>query len=56
MNTIYSNSGMNDEERASSSTTEQLFVYSASPASLALIEFAREMIIEAFGSLGPETA
>jgi hypothetical protein len=56
MNTVYSNSPMDDEARRQQLYNGQLFVYSATPASLALIEFARELISEAFGSLNPETA
>ena len=56
MNTVYSNSPMDDEARRHQLYEGQLFVYSATPASLALIEFARELISEAFGSLDPETA
>jgi hypothetical protein len=37
MNTIYSNSRMKDEEWRQRLYNGQLFVYSASPASLALI-------------------
>jgi hypothetical protein len=56
MNTIYSNSSMDDEARRQQLYNGQLFVFSASPASLALIDFARELITESFGSLQPETA
>jgi hypothetical protein len=56
MNTVYSNSPMDDEARRQQLYNGQLFVYSANPASLALIGFARELITEAFGSLNPETA
>lgn len=56
MNTVYSNSPMDDEARRQQLYEGQLFVYSATPTSLALIEFARELISEAFGSLDPETA
>jgi hypothetical protein len=56
MNTVYSNSPMDDEARRQQLYEGQLFVYSATPASLALIEFARELISEAFGSQDPETA
>ena len=55
MNTVYSNSPMDDEARRQQLYEGQLFVYSATPASLALIEFARELISE-IGSLDPETA
>jgi hypothetical protein len=47
---------MDDEARRQQLYNGQLFVYSANPASLALIGFARELITEAFGSLNPETA
>jgi hypothetical protein len=56
MNTVYSNSPMDDEARRQQLYEGQLFVYSATPASLALIEFARELISEAFGSVDPQTA
>lgn len=48
MNTVYSNSPMDDGARRQQLYDGQLFVYSATPASLALIEFARELISEAF--------
>jgi hypothetical protein len=47
---------MDDEARRQQLYEGQLFVYSATPTSWALIEFARELISEAFGSLDPETA
>jgi hypothetical protein len=56
VNTIFSNSGMDDETRRQQLYGGQLFVYSAVSSSIDLIQFAREMVAEAFGALDPERA
>jgi hypothetical protein len=56
MNTIFFDSNMSDEARRQHLYDGQLFVFSPCPSSVALCEFAREMIQEAFGSLDPTTA
>jgi hypothetical protein len=56
MNSVFFDPVMNDDERRSLLYAGQLFVYSPRASSLALVEFAREMLKGAFGSLDPETA
>jgi hypothetical protein len=56
VNTVFSNSTMDDEARRQNLYNGQIFVFSARPSSIALIEHARDLITEAFGSLDPETA
>ena len=56
MNTVFSNSTMDDEARRQNLYNGQIFVFSARPSTTALIEHARELIAEAFGSIDPETA
>jgi len=56
MHTIYVDSGLNDDQRRTQLYSGQGFVYSPTAGSLALIELARQLVREAFGSLDPETA
>lgn len=56
MNTIYFDPKVNDDQRRTRLYEGQVFVYSATPGSLGLVELARQIIREAFGSLDPETA
>jgi len=56
MSIIYFDSNLSDEVRRKSLYEGQLFVFSPRPSSIALCEFAREMIQEAFGSLDPRKA
>jgi hypothetical protein len=56
MNTLYFDAGMDDGARREQLYRGQLFVYSAMPSSQALVDLARTLIREAFGSLDPETA
>lgn len=56
MTTVFSNSGADDESRRQLIYGGQIFVYSASAASRALVAFATELIAEAFGERDPETA
>jgi hypothetical protein len=56
MNTIYFDRQLSDDSRRERLYDGQLFVYSKTPGSLKLVEFAQEMIAEAFGGLDPQTA
>jgi Phytanoyl-CoA dioxygenase (PhyH) len=56
MTITYSNPGFSDDERRFHLYDGQVFLYSSRPESRALIEFAQELIGEAFGALDPETA
>jgi hypothetical protein len=56
MHTIYVDAYVSDDVRRSELFDGQLFVYGATPGSLALTDFARTLIREAFGDLDPETA
>jgi len=55
-NTVYYDTEVSDEVRRERLYDGQLFVYSPKPSTLALIEFARSMIEDAFGGLDPRTA
>jgi len=56
MNTVYFDANVHDDQRRRQLYDGQLFVYSATPGSRKLVELARTLIGEAFGSLDPETA
>jgi hypothetical protein len=56
MKTIYIDSQLHDNRRRDQLYNGELFVHSATPSSTALVEHARAMIEEAFGSLQPTTA
>jgi hypothetical protein len=56
MNTIYFDSVISDEDRRKRLYEGQLFVFSPLSSSIALCEFARQMIKEAFGGLDPTLA
>jgi hypothetical protein len=56
MSTIYFDSPMLDSERRARIYDGDVFVYSARPSTLALINFARELVEEAFAPLPPRTA
>ncbi|HEY9826098.1 MAG TPA: phytanoyl-CoA dioxygenase family protein [Stenomitos sp.] len=56
MNTIYFDSDVCDEVRRKKLYEGQIFVFSPCSSTIALCNFAREMIEEAFGSLDPRTA
>lgn len=56
MTTILFNADVTDEERRARLYSGQVLVYDASPASLALVEHARDLIAEAFGPIDPQTA
>ncbi len=56
MTTILFNPDVTDEERRARLYSGQVLVYGASPASLALVEHARDLIAEAFGPIDPQTA
>lgn len=55
-NTIYYDRAISDDERRKELYQGNLFVYTPTPESTALIEFARELIQDAFGTLEPVTA
>jgi hypothetical protein len=54
--TVLSNPDITDDERRSRLYSGQVLVYAASLESLALIEHARNLIADAFGSMDPQTA
>jgi hypothetical protein len=56
MNTIYFDSPLSESVRRQLIFQGDLFVFSPRPASLALCQFADELIRKAFGKLSPETA
>lgn len=56
MNAIYLDAPIPDGERRELLYRGQLLVYSPTPSSLALVEFAQEMAKKAFHPLDPETA
>jgi len=56
MNTVYFDSPISDEMRRERLYQGQLFVFSPRPSSVALCQFADELIREAFGKLSPEKA
>jgi hypothetical protein len=51
--TVYVDAQVSDDRRRESLYDGQLFVYSPKPASLAFIDFAREMICDGFGTSDP---
>ncbi len=53
MNTVYVDSNVSDELRRGRLYAGQLFVISPRPSTVALCEFAKEMIQEAFGAIDP---
>ena len=55
MTGIFFDSNANDTERRSRLFGGDVFVYSPRPATLALIDFARELIEEAFAPLPPRS-
>ena len=56
MNAVFFDPEFNDDARRQKLFEGQLIVYSPTPSSLALIDFARDMLREYFGSYDPETA
>lgn len=56
MTTVHYDSAIGDEQRRELIYAGDLFLYSPSRASLALVELARGMLAEAFGSRDPEQA
>ena len=56
MNTIYQDSSFTDDERRNEIYKGQLFAYSPTKNTLAFIEFAKQMIEEAFHGLDPVIA
>ena len=56
MNTVYFDPDFTDAVRRQQLYEGQLFVYSPRPSSIALCEFAREMIEQSFKGMDPRTA
>ena len=56
MNSIFFNSTLTDQDRRRRLYEGELFVFSPLPSSLALCEFARDLIQEAFARLDPQEA
>src|SRR5262249_55914064 len=56
MDTIYFDSPVSEQTRRQCLYEGQLFIFSPRPSSIALCEFADELIRGAFGSLSPERA
>lgn len=56
MTAVHFDSTMGDDERRSRLYAGELFMYSPTPESLALVEFARAMLEKAFAPLEPESA
>jgi hypothetical protein len=56
MNSLLFDAPLDDSTRRAQLYEGQLFVYSPRPSSLGLVDLARQLIAEAFGSLDPETA
>ncbi|MDT3441331.1 MULTISPECIES: hypothetical protein [unclassified Pseudofrankia] len=56
MSTVLVESTLSDDERRARLYAGDLFVYGPKPASLAFVEFTRDLVREAFGDLDPETA
>jgi hypothetical protein len=54
--TILFNPDVTDEERRARLYSGQVLVYGASPASLALVQHARDLIVEAFGPIDCATS
>ncbi|MDP9133155.1 MAG: hypothetical protein M3M98_08485, partial [Nitrospirota bacterium] len=55
-NTIYYDPSFSDAQRRQLLFEGQLFVYAPRRSTLALVEFSRTLIEEAFGTLDPEMA
>jgi hypothetical protein len=56
MHSIYLDSALPDDARRAELYRGQLFLYSPSPGTMALVDVARRLIREAFGDADPETA
>ena len=56
MGTLYFESQVNEDSRREMLFNGELFIFMPRPASLALCEFANQMIREAFGTISPEKA
>lgn len=56
MTTVHSNPAFDDAARREHLYAGDVMVYGASPATLALVQFTRELVEEAFGALDPQTA
>jgi hypothetical protein len=56
MHTVYFDSQLSDQDRRQRLYDGQIFVFTPRPSTIALCDFAREMIQDAFGDLDPRTA
>jgi hypothetical protein len=56
MTSVFFDPQFTDEERRKGLYAGELFVYSPLPSTQALIDFARSLVVEAFGDLDPRTA
>ena len=56
MNAVYIDTANSDEQRRDLLYGGQVIVHSPTPSSLALLEFARQMLTDAFSGADPETA
>jgi hypothetical protein len=56
MTAVYIDSNVDDAERRALLFAGDIFVYSPRPSTIALINFARELIVEAFAPLPPQAA
>lgn len=56
MTTVHSNPAFDDAGRREHLYAGDVMVYGATPATLALVQFTRELVEEAFGALDPRTA
>jgi hypothetical protein len=56
MNSVFFDAPHSDEARREALYGGQLFAYSPTPGVRALVEFARTLVVEAFGDLDPRTA
>ncbi|MFL6143610.1 MAG: hypothetical protein ACJ72N_17330 [Labedaea sp.] len=56
MTTVFADAQVTDEIRRGQLFRGQVFVYSATEVSTQLVDFARELVVDAFGKRDPETA
>src|SRR5215813_8483938 len=56
MNAVFFDPPFNEAERRAKLYAGQLIVYSPTPSSLALVDFAKSLLKEAFGNIDPEYA
>jgi hypothetical protein len=56
MNSVFFDAPFSDEERRKALYAGQLFAYTPRASAQALVDFARSLVVEAFGDLDPQTA